>query len=151
MEVNFPFRRALITAQVIYLSLLWLLYKMHKPLCISAPNLGCRLPMGFATTATNAKALLCRRCAIKIRLNCQAISIFNWIDLHLHLSPFFLLFLRSKVPAYLNVVDIAGLVKGAAEGQGLGNAFLSHISACDGIFHLCREYFWKLAINWIVK
>lgn len=47
---------------------------------------------------------------------------------------------NSKVPAYLNVVDIAGLVKGAAEGQGLGNAFLSHISACDAIFHLCREF-----------
>jgi len=46
----------------------------------------------------------------------------------------------SKVPAYLNVVDIAGLVKGAAEGQGLGNAFLSNISACDGIFHLCRAF-----------
>lgn len=44
------------------------------------------------------------------------------------------------MPAYLNVVDIAGLVKGAAEGQGLGNAFLSHISACDGIFHLCRAF-----------
>ncbi|KAG8196393.1 hypothetical protein JTE90_009030 [Oedothorax gibbosus] len=44
----------------------------------------------------------------------------------------------SKVPAFLNVVDIAGLVKGANEGQGLGNAFLSHIRACDAIFHLCR-------------
>ncbi|XP_076284723.1 adenylate kinase 9 [Lasioglossum baleicum] len=46
----------------------------------------------------------------------------------------------SKVPAFLNVVDIAGLVKGAAEGQGLGNSFLSHINACDGIFHLCRAF-----------
>ncbi|XP_063930854.1 obg-like ATPase 1 [Zophobas morio] len=46
----------------------------------------------------------------------------------------------SKVPAFLNVVDIAGLVKGASEGQGLGNAFLSHISACDAIFHLCRVF-----------
>ncbi|KAK9889595.1 hypothetical protein WA026_006968 [Henosepilachna vigintioctopunctata] len=46
----------------------------------------------------------------------------------------------SKVPAFLNVVDIAGLVKGASEGQGLGNAFLSHISACDTIFHLCRAF-----------
>lgn len=48
-------------------------------------------------------------------------------------------YIYSKVPAFLNVVDIAGLVKGAAEGQGLGNSFLSHINACDGIFHLCRK------------
>jgi len=46
----------------------------------------------------------------------------------------------SKVPAYLNVTDIAGLVKGASEGQGLGNAFLSHIKACDAMFHLCRTF-----------
>lgn len=46
----------------------------------------------------------------------------------------------SKVPAYLNVTDIAGLVKGAAEGQGLGNAFLSHIKACDAIFHMVRIF-----------
>lgn len=46
----------------------------------------------------------------------------------------------SKVPAFLNVVDIAGLVKGASEGAGLGNAFLSHIKACDAIFHLCRAF-----------
>jgi len=47
--------------------------------------------------------------------------------------------LGSKVPSYLNVVDIAGLVKGAHEGQGLGNAFLSHIRACDAVFHMTRE------------
>lgn len=46
----------------------------------------------------------------------------------------------SKVPAYLNIVDIAGLVKGAHEGKGLGNAFLSNISACDGIFHVVSTY-----------
>jgi len=46
----------------------------------------------------------------------------------------------SKVPAFLNVTDIAGLVQGANEGQGLGNAFLSHISACDALFHLCRAF-----------
>lgn len=46
----------------------------------------------------------------------------------------------SKVPAYLTVIDIAGLVKGAAAGQGLGNAFLSHIRAVDGIFHVVRAF-----------
>ncbi|KAJ3315432.1 hypothetical protein HDV04_002974 [Boothiomyces sp. JEL0838] len=47
---------------------------------------------------------------------------------------------KSVIPAYLTVIDIAGLVKGAAEGQGLGNAFLSHIKAVDGIFHLTRAF-----------
>jgi len=46
----------------------------------------------------------------------------------------------SKVPAFLNVTDIAGLVKGASEGQGLGNAFLSHIRACDALFHMTRAF-----------
>uniref|UniRef100_A0A669BIA4 Obg like ATPase 1 n=1 Tax=Oreochromis niloticus TaxID=8128 RepID=A0A669BIA4_ORENI len=46
----------------------------------------------------------------------------------------------GKIPAFLNVVDIAGLVKGAHAGQGLGNAFLSHINACDGIFHMTRAF-----------
>eukprot|EP00051_Salpingoeca_urceolata_P000113 m.32852 g.32852 ORF g.32852 m.32852 type:complete len:396 (+) comp10174_c0_seq1:46-1233(+) len=46
----------------------------------------------------------------------------------------------SAVPAFLNVVDIAGLVKGAHEGQGLGNAFLANISACDAIFHVTRAF-----------
>lgn len=46
----------------------------------------------------------------------------------------------SKYPAYLMVTDIAGLVKGAAEGEGLGNAFLSHIQAVDGIYHCIRAF-----------
>jgi len=47
---------------------------------------------------------------------------------------------KSIVPASLTVMDIAGLVKGAAEGQGLGNAFLSHVKAVDAIFHMVRAF-----------
>lgn len=46
----------------------------------------------------------------------------------------------SQIPAYLHLVDIAGLIKGASEGAGLGNAFLSHIQAVDGIFHMLRAF-----------
>jgi ribosome-binding ATPase YchF (GTP1/OBG family) len=46
----------------------------------------------------------------------------------------------SIVPAVLKVTDIAGLIKGASEGAGLGNAFLSHIAAVDGIYHLIRVF-----------
>jgi len=45
-----------------------------------------------------------------------------------------------SVPAVLTINDIAGLVKGASEGAGLGNAFLSHINACDGIYHMVRAF-----------
>mmetsp|Transcript_81773 Transcript_81773/g.144850 ORF Transcript_81773/g.144850 Transcript_81773/m.144850 type:complete len:398 (+) Transcript_81773:62-1255(+) len=47
---------------------------------------------------------------------------------------------KNEVRAYVTVVDIAGLVTGASQGEGLGNAFLSHISAVDGIIHVLRAF-----------
>ncbi len=45
---------------------------------------------------------------------------------------------KSIVPSALKLVDIAGLVRGASEGQGLGNKFLSHIRTVDAILHVVR-------------
>lgn len=45
---------------------------------------------------------------------------------------------QKKIPAMVTFVDIAGLVKGAAEGQGLGNQFLGHIREVDLIIHVLR-------------
>ena len=47
---------------------------------------------------------------------------------------------KSKVQAQIAITDIAGLVKGASTGAGLGNAFLSHINAVDGIYHVVRAF-----------
>lgn len=47
---------------------------------------------------------------------------------------------KRKFPAALNIVDIAGLVKGASTGQGMGNAFLSNIQGVDGIFEVVRAF-----------
>jgi hypothetical protein len=45
---------------------------------------------------------------------------------------------KSVVPAAIEMVDIAGLVKGASQGEGLGNQFLSHIREADALIHVVR-------------
>ena len=45
---------------------------------------------------------------------------------------------RRVVPATVDFVDIAGLVRGASAGEGLGNQFLGHIRECDAIAHVVR-------------
>ena len=47
---------------------------------------------------------------------------------------------KKKIPAAIEFVDIAGLVKGASEGEGLGNQFLSHIRDVDAIAHVVRIF-----------
>ena len=43
-----------------------------------------------------------------------------------------------EVPATIRFVDIAGLVRGASKGEGLGNQFLSHIREVDAVVHVIR-------------
>src|ERR1041385_3468061 len=43
------------------------------------------------------------------------------------------------IPASLRVVDIAGIVRGASTGEGLGNKFLSHIREVDAVLHVVRD------------
>ena len=45
---------------------------------------------------------------------------------------------KKLVPTALRLVDIAGIVKGASEGEGLGNKFLSHIREVDAILQVVR-------------
>src|SRR5438128_2229676 len=45
---------------------------------------------------------------------------------------------RKEVPTTIEFVDIAGLVRGASKGEGLGNQFLGHIRNVDAIAHVVR-------------
>lgn len=45
---------------------------------------------------------------------------------------------EKTVPALVEIVDIAGLVRGASKGEGLGNQFLGHIRAVDAVLHVVR-------------
>lgn len=45
---------------------------------------------------------------------------------------------QNVVPAVVKIVDIAGLVKGASKGEGLGNKFLANIRECEAIIHVLR-------------
>lgn len=45
---------------------------------------------------------------------------------------------QRVIPATVDIVDIAGLVKGASRGEGLGNQFLANIRECDAILHVLR-------------
>jgi GTP-binding protein YchF len=57
----------------------------------------------------------------------------NRLDRITRLSP-----AQKVVPAFLELVDIAGLVKGASKGDGLGNQFLGHIKNVSAIVHVVR-------------
>src|SRR3990167_2701001 len=54
---------------------------------------------------------------------------------------------QKITPAGIRFVDIAGLVKGASEGEGLGNKFLSHIRSVDAVAHVVRCFHDENVIN----
>ena len=99
---------------------------------VGLPNVGKSTLFNALTASKNAEAANFPFCTID-----PNIGIVDVIDERLdQLSKLS----RSKKKIYTNItfVDIAGLVKGASKGEGLGNKFLSHIREVDAIIHLVR-------------
>ena len=99
---------------------------------VGLPNVGKSTLFNALTASKNAEAANFPFCTID-----PNIGVVDVIDKRLdHLSELS----KSKKKIYTNItfVDIAGLVKGASKGEGLGNKFLSHIREVDAIIHLVR-------------
>ena len=99
---------------------------------VGLPNVGKSTLFNALTASKNAEAANFPFCTID-----PNIGIVDVIDKRLdQLSKLS----NSKKRIYTNItfVDIAGLVKGASKGEGLGNKFLSHIREVDAIIHLVR-------------
>ena len=99
---------------------------------VGLPNVGKSTLFNALTASKNAEAANFPFCTIN-----PNIGIVDVLDERLDkLSKLS----KSKKKIYTNItfVDIAGLVKGASKGEGLGNKFLSHIREVDAIIHLVR-------------
>ena len=99
---------------------------------VGLPNVGKSTLFNALTASKNAEAANFPFCTID-----PNIGVVDVIDERLDkLSELS----KSKKKVYTNItfVDIAGLVKGASKGEGLGNKFLSHIREVDAIIHLVR-------------
>ena len=99
---------------------------------VGLPNVGKSTLFNALTASKNAEAANFPFCTIN-----PNIGIVDVIDERLEKLK---TLSNSKKKIYTNItfVDIAGLVKGASKGEGLGNKFLSHIREVDAIIHLVR-------------
>jgi len=99
---------------------------------VGLPNVGKSTLFNALTASKNAEAANFPFCTID-----PNIGVVDVPDIRLDQLS---ILSKSKKKIYTNItfVDIAGLVKGASKGEGLGNKFLSHIREVDAIVHLVR-------------
>ena len=99
---------------------------------VGLPNVGKSTLFNALTSSKNAQAANFPFCTIDPNIGIVDVPDKRLDRLH-ELSRS-----KKKINANITFVDIAGLVKGASKGEGLGNKFLSHIREVDAIVHLVR-------------
>ncbi|MCQ2549484.1 MAG: redox-regulated ATPase YchF [Lachnospiraceae bacterium] len=99
---------------------------------VGLPNVGKSTLFNAITGTANAQAANYPFCTIEPNTGIVAVPDERLDKLAEYLQT------DKKTPAVVEFTDIAGLVKGASKGAGLGNKFLGHIRECDAIIHVVR-------------
>ena len=99
---------------------------------VGLPNVGKSTLFNALTSSKNAEAANFPFCTIDPNIGIVDV-VDDRLDKLTNLSKS-----KKKIYTTITFVDIAGLVKGASKGEGLGNKFLSHIREVDAIIHLVR-------------
>lgn len=99
---------------------------------VGLPNVGKSTLFNALTATSNAEAANYPFCTIEPNSGIVSVPDKRLDDLAKLVGS------AKIIPAYIEFVDIAGLVKGASKGEGLGNKFLSHIREVDAIIHVTR-------------
>jgi len=99
---------------------------------VGLPNVGKSTLFNALTASEGAEAANYPFCTIEPNVGVVPVPDSRMDTIIKYIPP------QKVIPAVLRLVDIAGIVKGASEGEGLGNKFLSNIRNVDAILHVVR-------------
>lgn len=99
---------------------------------VGLPNVGKSTLFNAVSTTAKAQAANYPFCTIEPNVGIVEVPDARLQKISEYVKP------KKLVPTQFEFVDIAGLVKGASKGEGLGNQFLGHIKDCDAIAHVVR-------------